>query len=695
MEQPELISLIERCRAGDPDAQEKLVKETQNKVYYHCRKFLKNEEDAQDAAQDVLIAMITSLDKLREPAAFWGWVNSITARRCKFLLTRGTKEWQIPEDEEGNSMLDSIETLDEQTVPDKAVDNAETQRLMMGIIDGLPPEQRMTVTFFYYDEMSVKAIAETMQVSEGTVKSRLNYARKSIKEEVEKLEKKDGTKLYSVSLLPFLAYFLRREAQGLALSAPAAQALTQGTLEAAGTTISAAAGAGTSGAAGAGTSATAGAGSSATAGAGSSATAGAGTSGAAGAGTSAAAAESGTAVKIGMAAAAGGTKAAGTASVKIVAAVLAGVLAVGGIGGGVYLATHREEKPDEQPVSDPARIEEPPAPSEEPPDEPIPPEEEQEEDYAAPYAQKVRELAESGETLFYGLVYIDEDDVPELIASSEYEDSVSVYTVSGGELQVIKEQWSMGRMGVPSYYPRMNAVREDYSTMNIDHADTSHIFFHINDAFEPEEFFRHDGEFWGDGLHDEEDNAFEEPEELQGQTPEPLLGTLTASEMLELLGADLEDASASGEAEPAFATAEQTELDFSPYVGTYAADTDMMELYSVEGLTDLTLNSDGSLSGGKASYSWSSTPLNCIQSEGQTPIRTLSGAESKGGPGSYTLILYDESEEIEGNPIPEEEYYILYPAGVADDRGGDSGRDRIFYANLVGGAWEMLFTKAD
>lgn len=692
MEQPELISLIERCRAGDPDAQEKLVRETQNKVYYHCRKFLKNEEDAQDAAQDVLIAMITSLDKLREPAAFWGWVNSITARRCKFLLTRGTKEWQIPEDEEGNSMLYSIETLDEQTVPDKAVDNAETQRLMMDIIDGLPPEQRMTVTFFYYDEMSVKAIAETMQVSEGTVKSRLNYARKSIKEEVEKLEKKDGTKLYSVSLLPFLAYFLRREAQGLALSAPAAQTLTQGTLEAAGVAAAsgvsaASAGAGTS-AASSGTEASA-----VSAGVGTSAAASAeaGASAVSSGVGAAAASKTGAAVKAGVAAASVGTKTAGAVSAKIAAAVLAGALAVGGIGGGVYLLTHREEPPAEQPVSAPAPIEEPPAPSEEAPDETIPPEEEQGEDYAAPYAQKVQELAESGETLFYGLAYIDEDDLPELIASSEYEDMVNVYTVSGGELRVIREQWSMGRMGVPFYYPHMNAVREDYSTMNIDHADTSHIFYRINDAFEPEEFFRHDGEFWGDGLHDEEDSAFEEPEELQGLTPEPLLGTLTTQEMLELLGADPEDVPASGRAEPA----EQTGLDFSPYAGTYAADTDMMELYSVEGLTDLTLNSDGSLSGGKASYSWSSTPLDCILSEGQAPIRMLSGAESKGGPGSYTLILYDESEEIEGNPIPEEEYYILYPAGTADDRGGDSGRDRIFYANLVGGAWEMLFTKAD
>lgn len=135
-----------------------------------------------DATQDVLIVMITSLDKLKEPAAFWGWVNGITANRCRHLLSSHHKEWQIPEDEEGNSMLDSMENLDEQLVPEKALDNEETRRMILGLVDDLPPEQRMSVLFYYYDEMSVKDIAAAMETSEGTVKSRLNYARRGHQE---------------------------------------------------------------------------------------------------------------------------------------------------------------------------------------------------------------------------------------------------------------------------------------------------------------------------------------------------------------------------------------------------------------------------------------------------------------------------------------------------------------------------------
>ena len=138
MEQEKLLELIERSRQGEASAQEALVLAVQNRVYYHCKKMLKKEEDAQDATQDVLITMLTSLDKLKEPAAFWGWVNGITANRCRHLLSAPRREWQVPEDEEGNSMLESVENLDETLVPEKALDNEETRRMILGLVDGLP-----------------------------------------------------------------------------------------------------------------------------------------------------------------------------------------------------------------------------------------------------------------------------------------------------------------------------------------------------------------------------------------------------------------------------------------------------------------------------------------------------------------------------------------------------------------------------
>ena len=210
MEQSEWIDLVERARRGERPAQEALFRAARDRVYYHCKKMFRREEDAEDAAQDVLLAMLANLKKLREPAAFWGWVNGITANRCRHLLSAPRREWQIPEDEEGSSMLDSLENLDEQLIPDKALDNEETRRMILGLVDDLPPDQRLSVLFYYYDEMSIRDIARAMDTSEGTVKSRLNYARRALKKGIEDYERK-GVKLYGVSPILLLVYFLRQE----------------------------------------------------------------------------------------------------------------------------------------------------------------------------------------------------------------------------------------------------------------------------------------------------------------------------------------------------------------------------------------------------------------------------------------------------------------------------------------------------
>ena len=326
MEQEKLLELIRRSREGDPDAREELVRAAQNRVYYHCKKMMKHEEDARDAAQDVLLTMLTSLDKLKEPAAFWGWVNGITANRCKHLLTTPHKEWQIPEDEEGNSMLESVESLDETLVPDKALDNEETRRMILGLVDDLPPEQRMTVLFYYYDEMTVKQIAEAMDTSEGTVKSRLNYARKSIKAGVEDYERK-GIKLYSVSPILLLVYFLRQEAATSLLDPAAAAAMAGQVLSQAGSA------AGTVAESAASTAAES------TSGTASAVTAGASSAG----GTGASGAAAGAAVKAGI-------------SAKLIAAVVAGAIVVGGGAVGLSALADRggQETPAAEVVESPA-----------------------------------------------------------------------------------------------------------------------------------------------------------------------------------------------------------------------------------------------------------------------------------------------------------------------------------------------------
>lgn len=344
MERSSMAPIIGRCLSGDSQAQEELVLAVQSRVYYHCLKMLKNEEDALDATQEILISMLTKLDRLQDPEAFWSWLSSITANYCRNLLIRGRRESQIPEDEEGNSLLDAFENLDDQAVPDKALDNEETRRMIVDLVDQLPPPQRQCVLMFYYEEMSVRDIAAALETSEGTIKSRLNYARKAIKEGVDAYAAQ-GIKLYSAA--PFLVYFLQKDALVGGLSASAAESLAH-------TVVAGAAGTAAVGTA-AGTAAGA-----------------AGGSGSTAAGSAAAAAE--TAAAAGGAASAGGTAAhtLGGLLTHKVALGLAGLAAVGAVAGGVILL--QPEPPDPPPpiveVAEPAPIPEP-EPSPDPEPEPV------------------------------------------------------------------------------------------------------------------------------------------------------------------------------------------------------------------------------------------------------------------------------------------------------------------------------------
>lgn len=229
MEQETWIETVKKAQAGDREALEQLLREAHTPVSYQCRKFMRTPEDAEDMTQEVLMVIYRKLNTLTDPAAFHGWVRRIAATRCMNALNRGGAALQFAEDEEGNSVLDTIEELDAQKIPEAALDNAETSRMVVELIDALPEAQRICTYLYYYNELSVREISQLTGATENTVKSRLNYARKAIKEGVLDHEKK-GVKLYSLSVLPLLGHFLRAaaqaEADGTAAAACASGVMT-------------------------------------------------------------------------------------------------------------------------------------------------------------------------------------------------------------------------------------------------------------------------------------------------------------------------------------------------------------------------------------------------------------------------------------------------------------------------------------
>ena len=209
----EVVLLAQKAMGGDDSVWGEIYEKTQRYVYYMALKFLRSEQDAQDITQEVFIQAIRSIGQLYTADSFFGWLRSIITSKCKDLMKK-KKPVLLDEEEDGGSPFDDVPEMDDNFIPDMALDSAETRRMILELIDALPYSQRQAVMFYYYDEMTVDQIAAVMECPPGTVKSRLNYARQQIKKGVEEHERK-GVKLYGVAALPVLSILLREQAKTL------------------------------------------------------------------------------------------------------------------------------------------------------------------------------------------------------------------------------------------------------------------------------------------------------------------------------------------------------------------------------------------------------------------------------------------------------------------------------------------------
>lgn len=146
-------------------------------------------------------------------------------------LFRKKKDVLFAEDESG--AFEDMEDFDMEKMPELSAEQKETAAIIKSLIDELPELQKMALISYYYDGHSVPEIAEMQECSEGTVKSRLNYARKVLKDKVEAREKKDGCRLY-VFALPTLWFAIRMLAEETTLSEETAQGIYSASCKAVG-----------------------------------------------------------------------------------------------------------------------------------------------------------------------------------------------------------------------------------------------------------------------------------------------------------------------------------------------------------------------------------------------------------------------------------------------------------------------------
>jgi RNA polymerase sigma-70 factor, ECF subfamily len=166
--------LVLRCQAGDEAAFAQIVQRYHARVHYYLVKMLGSADRADDALQELWIDVIRSMGKLRDASAFRSWLYRI-ARDRAFRTIRSAKPQAM-----------DIATIE---VPDEADDeefSPEDAACVHRALDQLNPEHREVLLLRFVESMTYPQIAGVVGCELGTVRSRIHYAKRSLRQLLER-----------------------------------------------------------------------------------------------------------------------------------------------------------------------------------------------------------------------------------------------------------------------------------------------------------------------------------------------------------------------------------------------------------------------------------------------------------------------------------------------------------------------------
>lgn len=184
-------SLIKQSKAGDIESFERLIAEHQKKVFNIAYRMLGNLEDANDVAQEALVKAYRGIEKFKGKSSFSTWLYAIVNNACIDFIRKNRKVNMIYldceyETEEGTY---KIQLNNNEDTPEQLFEKKEVQKLVHESINELGYNHRKVIILRDMEQFSYKEIAEILDCSEGTVKSRISRARTNLKTIIkEKLE---------------------------------------------------------------------------------------------------------------------------------------------------------------------------------------------------------------------------------------------------------------------------------------------------------------------------------------------------------------------------------------------------------------------------------------------------------------------------------------------------------------------------
>lgn len=189
IEDPER-QLLERARRGDPDAFSIFVEKYSARLFGACFSVLGNRQDAEDCVQDTFIKAYRAIGDYNFLASFYTWLYRIAMNTCLDYRrkSRRTIAYSLDESLDTEDSPVYMQIADQGPLPDEIAESAEISQMIRDEIAKLPDFLREILILRDLEGLSYHELAKLLQLSEGTVKSRLSRARNQLMERVRKRE---------------------------------------------------------------------------------------------------------------------------------------------------------------------------------------------------------------------------------------------------------------------------------------------------------------------------------------------------------------------------------------------------------------------------------------------------------------------------------------------------------------------------
>ena len=172
------MSILDKVKKGDENAFAELIDKYKLPIYKTAKAILKDEDDVCDAVQDTALSIYKNIKNLKNEKYLKTWIIRITINKCYDIITkRKLNEEKISKTKVNINEVHS--DFDNTVIQKTDLENA---------LNSLEEDLKIITVLYYYDDLSIKEIADIMNIPKGTVKSRVFRARERLYEILSKEE---------------------------------------------------------------------------------------------------------------------------------------------------------------------------------------------------------------------------------------------------------------------------------------------------------------------------------------------------------------------------------------------------------------------------------------------------------------------------------------------------------------------------